>query len=90
MVASLYEQVELGARVRSIRQMPTSTAEALTMFGLAGSRDTLSTPHDLLSRPWAWPPALIALLGPTGALALRGRDLPAFLASCAFLAGTLS
>jgi cytochrome d ubiquinol oxidase subunit II len=43
----------------------------------------------LLSRPWAWPLALVALLGLVGALVLRGRDLLAFLASSAFLAGTL-
>jgi cytochrome d ubiquinol oxidase subunit II len=44
----------------------------------------------LLSRPWAWPLALVAFLGLAGALALRGRDLLAFLASCAFLGGTLT
>ena len=43
----------------------------------------------LSSRPWAWPLALLALLGLCAALALRGRDLLAFLGSSAFLAGTL-
>jgi cytochrome d ubiquinol oxidase subunit II len=43
--------------------------------------------RQLLARPWAWPLALLALAGFIGAQVLR--DLPAFLASCAFLAGTL-
>jgi len=43
----------------------------------------------LLARPWAWPLALLALAGLCGALAVRGRDLLAFLCSSAFLFGTL-
>lgn len=41
----------------------------------------------LVTRPWAWPLALIAAAGLFGAMLLR--DLRGFLASCAFLAGTL-
>jgi cytochrome d ubiquinol oxidase subunit II len=43
--------------------------------------------RQLLARPWAWPLALLALAGLVGTRVLR--DLQAFLASCAFLAGTL-
>ncbi|MGZ6126404.1 MAG: cytochrome d ubiquinol oxidase subunit II [Myxococcales bacterium] len=42
----------------------------------------------LMARPWAWPLALLALAGLIGARTLR--DLPAFIASSAFLAGTLA
>ena len=41
----------------------------------------------LLSRPWSWPMALLALVGLAGALRLHDRR--GFLASAAFLAGTL-
>jgi hypothetical protein len=44
--------------------------------------------RQLLARPWAWPLALLALAGLIGAPWLR--DLPAFIASSAFLAGTRS
>ena len=44
--------------------------------------------RQLLARPWAWPLMLLAFLGLVGARWLR--DLPAFLASSAFLAGTLT
>ncbi len=44
--------------------------------------------RQLLARPWAWPLALLAFAGLVGARRLR--DLPAFLGSCAFLAGTLA
>ena len=43
----------------------------------------------LAARPWAWPLALLAALGLVGVFWFRGRDLPAFLSSSAFLAGTL-
>ncbi len=46
--------------------------------------------RQLLARPWAWPLALLSFAGLAGAFLLRGRDLPAFLCSCAFLAGTLA
>jgi len=44
--------------------------------------------RQLLARPWAWLLMLLAFLGLIGARWLR--DLPAFLASSAFLAGTLA
>jgi hypothetical protein len=44
--------------------------------------------RQLLARPWAWPLALLALAGLIGAPWLR--DLPEFIASSAFLAGTHS
>jgi cytochrome d ubiquinol oxidase subunit II len=44
--------------------------------------------RQLLARPWAWPLALLALAGLIGARWLR--NLPAFIASSAFLAGTLA
>jgi cytochrome d ubiquinol oxidase subunit II len=43
----------------------------------------------LAARPWAWPLALLAALGLAGVFFFRARDLPAFLSSSAFLAGTL-
>jgi cytochrome d ubiquinol oxidase subunit II len=47
--------------------------------------------RQLLARPWAWPLALLSFGGLAGAFLLRGRrDLPAFLASCTFLGGTLA
>ena len=46
----------------------------------------------LAARPWAWPLALLAAAGFVGAFAfrIRGRELPAFLASAVFLVGTLA
>jgi cytochrome d ubiquinol oxidase subunit II len=46
--------------------------------------------RQILARPWAWPLALLSFAGLAGAFVLRGRDLPAFISSCAFLAGTLA
>ena len=43
----------------------------------------------LATRPFAWPLAVVAALGLLGTFFFRGRDLPAFLSSSAFLAGTL-
>jgi hypothetical protein len=68
-------------------------AETLAELAIIGQSDVAGQRleviyRQLLARPWAWPLALLALAGLIGAPWLR--DLPAFIASSAFLAGTRS
>jgi len=65
------------------------TMLALGLFAIAATEVVRPEIYrQLFARPWAWPLALLALGGLAGARALG--DLPAFLASSAFLAGTLA
>lgn len=66
---------------------PTMTALGLVAIG-ATEIVRPEIYRQLLARPWAWPLALLALAGLIGAPWLR--DLRAFNASSAFLAGTLA
>jgi cytochrome d ubiquinol oxidase subunit II len=82
---------EGGVRERALRAARVLWPAMVVLGLLAIAATEVVRPEiyrQLLARPWAWPLALLALAGLIGARALS--DLPAFLASAAFLAGTLA
>jgi cytochrome d ubiquinol oxidase subunit II len=83
--------VQARARISAARLFPL-----LLLAWIAASLATWSIApalfEHLRERPWAWLAALVSLAGLAASFLARraGRDLAAFLGSCAFLAGLLA
>ena len=89
---SLKTEGEVNARARLVSSRGWWALAALTVLSLAATLYIRPQVRDnFIARPWGWgiPLAVVASLAAMKYYRLTNRDLPAFLASAAFIAGML-